>query len=307
MDKSEQAFLNGTHPALQRDADTMETLRSTSPVRSSSPAHSRSSSSSSAAPRFSAVDPDPPAREPAPLRNNTKQSTNTGVKGVRADYREYQESKNSPATVAKQMGKKLMISLEDDEDELNRDEDQAALERYRQQRMRELQGSGERGLNSNGSERKTFGHLREIGIDQFLNAVEGESDDVAVVIHLYEPDLFPCILLNTHLTALSRKYPHTKFLRALASELDFMQQDPEDETLPTVLVYRGGDLETTWIRFDLELGSEGALESRDARAHVERILLEKGAIEGAGPDGGYSSVRRKPLQNGNDGDNDDDE
>lgn len=80
-------------------------------------------------------------------------------------------------------------------------------------------------------------------------------------------------MLNSHLTALSRKYPHTKFLRALASELDFMQQDPEDDTLPTVLVYRGGELETTWVRFDLELEGDG-LESRDAREQVERILLQ---------------------------------
>jgi len=74
------------------------------------------------------------------------------------------------------------------------------------------------------------------------------------------------------LTSLSRQYPHTKFLRSLASELDFMQQDPEDETLPTVLVYRGGELETTWIRFDGEL--EGGLEGRNARQEVERVLLE---------------------------------
>ncbi|GAA5872373.1 hypothetical protein JCM16303_004496 [Sporobolomyces ruberrimus] len=294
MDKSEQAFLDGTHPALQRDADAMATLRSTSPVRSRSPTHSRSSSassSSSSSPRFSAVDPDPPNREPAPLRTGGKGSKNTGVKGVKADYREYQEqqqaqnSRDQGKGLAKQMGKKLMISLEDEDDNNDgQDEDRVALEKYRQQRMKELQGSGERGLNSSGGERKVFGHLREIGVEQFLNAVEGETDDVAVVLHLYEPDLLPCILLNSHLTALSRQYPHTKFLRALASELDFMQQDPEDETLPTVLVYRGGDLETTWVRFDLELGREG-LEGRDARAGVERILLQKGAIEGKGQDG----------------------
>ncbi|GAA5911843.1 phosducin family protein [Sporobolomyces salmoneus] len=312
MDPSEQAFLDGTHPALHRDAEAMATLRSTSPTRSRSPSVS-STSSSSSAPRFSAIDPDPPAREPAPLRSGGKGSSNTGVKGVRADYREYQESKAAQGQaegkgLAKQMGKKLMISLEDDsEDDQagNVDEDQAALERYRQQRMRELQGSGERGLNSSGGEKKVFGHLREIGFEQFLSAVEGETDDVAVVLHLYEPDLIPCILLNSHLTALSRKYPHTKFLRALASELDFMQQDPEDETLPTVLVYRRGELETTWVRFDLELEGGGGFESRDAREQIERILLRKGAIEGKGQDGIESSSRNssRPVEE----DDDDDE
>ncbi|GAA5948486.1 hypothetical protein JCM3765_004899 [Sporobolomyces pararoseus] len=317
MDKSEQAFLDGTHPALQRDAEAMATLRSTSPTRSRSPSVS-SNTSSNGQPRFTAVDPDAPAREPAPLRSSGgKGSSNTGVKGVRADYREFQESRNQDATgkgLAKQMGKKLMISLEDDaeEDQLgNIDEDQVALEKYRQQRMRELQGSGERGLNSLGGEKKVFGHLREIGVEQFLNAVEGETDDVAVILHLYEPDLIPCILLNSHLTALSRKYPHTKFLRSLASELDFMQQDPEDETLPTVLVYRGGELETTWIRFDLEMEG-GGLEARDAREQVEKILLQKGAIDGKAEDGiaastnSFSKLRNSRRINNQD-ENDDDE
>lgn len=203
MDKSEQAFLDGTHPALQRDAEAMATLRSTSPTRSRSPSVSSNTSSSDDQPRFSAVDPDAPAREPAPLRSSGgKGSSNTGVKGVRADYREFQESRNQDATtgkgLAKQMGKKLMISLEDDaeEDQLGSiDEDQAALEKYRQQRMRELQGSGERGLNSYGGEKKVFGHLREIGVEQFLNAVEGETDDVAVILHLYEPVSLYCLLI----------------------------------------------------------------------------------------------------------------
>ena len=201
MDKSEQAFLDGTHPALQRDAEAMATLRSTSPTRSRSPSVSSNTSSSDDQPRFSAVDPDAPAREPAPLRSSGgKGSSNTGVKGVRADYREFQESRNQDATtgqgLAKQMGKKLMISLEDDaeEDQLGSiDEDQAALEKYRQQR--ELQGSGERGLNSYGGEKKVFGHLREIGVEQFLNAVEGETDDVAVILHLYEPVSLYCLLI----------------------------------------------------------------------------------------------------------------
>lgn len=53
-----------------------------------------------------------------------------------------------------------------------------------------------------------------------------------------------------------------------------MSQDPDDETLPTVLVYRGGELETTWVRFDLELEKgRGGLEGRDARRLVEEVLL----------------------------------
>lgn len=214
MDKMEQAFIDGTHPALQRDADAMTTLRTQSPPPSSqqqgSERRNRRDSGDSNdndvdedGPRFSAFDPDAPQWEPAPMRPTGGKggSTNTGVKGVREDHRQYLEDQRNGGRgeekmLAKEMGKKLMISLDDDDRE--EDEEKAALERYRQQRMRELQGSGERGVNSRGEERKVFGHLREIGFEQFLSSVEGEREDVAVVLHLYEPvrlsfSLFPTL------------------------------------------------------------------------------------------------------------------
>ena len=58
-----------------------------------------------------------------------------------------------------------------------------AIEAYRTKRLAELSGSGERGP---GRGRKVFGHLREIGMEQFLGAVDEEDAEVAVVLHLYE-------------------------------------------------------------------------------------------------------------------------
>jgi len=78
-----------------------------------------------------------------------------------------------------------------------------------------------------------------------------------------------CALLNSHLAALARVYPATKFLRAQASEVDFMSSDLDADTLPTVLVYRRGELETTWIRFDLEL--EGAVLRDGERGRKQRL------------------------------------
>lgn len=75
-----------------------------------------------------------------------------------------------------------------------------------------------------------------------------------------------CAQLNQHLSALARSYPHTKFLRAMAGELDFAA-NAELETLPTVLVYRGGDLETTMVRMDQDWG-------RGTLAEVEGLLRE---------------------------------
>ncbi|POW20590.1 hypothetical protein PSHT_03335, partial [Puccinia striiformis] len=73
--------------------------------------------------------------------------------------------------------------------------------------------------------RKLFGHLREVGVENFIQAVEAEKDDkeTVVLVHLYDPS---CLILNTHLSNLARVYPRTKFLRALASELDFFNESP---------------------------------------------------------------------------------
>ncbi|KAH9445739.1 hypothetical protein MJO28_012399 [Puccinia striiformis f. sp. tritici] len=76
--------------------------------------------------------------------------------------------------------------------------------------------------------RKLFGHLREVGVENFIQAVEAEKDDkeTVVLVHLYDPALESCLILNTHLSNLARVYPRTKFLRALASELDFFNESP---------------------------------------------------------------------------------
>ncbi|KNZ55898.1 uncharacterized protein VP01_254g3 [Puccinia sorghi] len=76
--------------------------------------------------------------------------------------------------------------------------------------------------------KKLFGHLREVGVENFIQAVEAEKDDkeTVVLVHLYDPALESCLILNNHLSNLARAHPRTKFLRALASELDFFNENP---------------------------------------------------------------------------------
>ncbi|BGP40718.1 hypothetical protein JCM10449v2_004680 [Rhodotorula kratochvilovae] len=280
-DAMEQAFLDGTHPALSRNADAAAALRSTSPVRSRSPSPAPSASSSrddngddsdADAPRFSAVDPEPPTGGAAPARaaggGRRGESRNTGVKGVRADYREHmaqQREQGAADMLAQQAQRKMVISLADDARDADEDDELDAL---RRRRIAEMKGSGERVVRGG----RTFGHLREVGMEQFVQAVEDEADETAVVVHLFEPEIALCALLNSHLAALARLYPATKFIRAQASEVDFMSSDLDADTLPTVLVYRRGDLETTWIRFDLECDGGVLREGERGRKQVEEML-----------------------------------
>ncbi|SGY13708.1 BQ5605_C010g05952 [Microbotryum silenes-dioicae] len=217
-------------------------------------------------------------------------TSNTGPKGVLKDYKSSQQQQQHPhqqiglhnrppSPTARMMAAAYSLDL-DGHDSAGGEHDvrllvgdEAARELYRRQRITELMGSGER---KETKQKRKFGHLREIGFEQFVAAVEDEADDVAVVVHLYEPppqDIEACTQLNTHLSSIARSYPRTKFLRALATDLDFAA-NAEEHALPTVLVYRGGELETSLIRFDQEW-------DQGTRSDVIQLLTNCDAISGS--------------------------
>ncbi|EJD51142.1 thioredoxin-like protein [Auricularia subglabra TFB-10046 SS5] len=131
-----------------------------------------------------------------------------------------------------------------------------------------------------------FGHLREVGAAGFVGAVEDEARGTWVVVHIYDEGLDRCSRLDSALVDLARRHPQTKFLRARAAALGFaslsngkskskkrttkigaLDSDSEDEDegdseeeddvdvdmLPTMLVYRDGDLVHNWVRVDWEV------------------------------------------------------
>jgi len=112
-----------------------------------------------------------------------------------------------------------------------------------------------------------FGHLREVGSSGYIQAVEKEARDVWVVVHIYHPDVDRCIVVDAELSLLARKQFRTKFLRVRASAIGFATSGPSFEAeydedyhsqddvdnevdvdmLPTILVYRAGELVFTWV------------------------------------------------------------
>ncbi|GAA5878995.1 hypothetical protein JCM3774_004462 [Rhodotorula dairenensis] len=310
-DKMEQAFLDGIHPALTRDAHAASVLRSPPSPSPDDPdhdgAHSDDGDRDASGPtRLNGPPAPPPLRETtnartAASRRRGEESRNTGVKGVRADYAEAmarQQQPSPPQRLAHSLERQLRLNNQDDDDDDDDDNDELAL--LRRKRLAELQGSGERRANGHGDgSRRLFGHLCEVGIEGFVAAVEDEDPETAVVVHLYEPEVALCALLNSHFTTLARLHPRTKFLRAQASELDFMQPGSDDRTsrdrllhdndgggdnatLPTVLVYRAGELETTWVRFDFELPGGQIARGAQGTRQVEEVLYNAGVISSVG-------------------------
>jgi len=252
----------------------------------------------------------------------------TGVKGVIRDRNEAERgARDKRAAEIKELNKKMeKASLTGRtylEEKALEDEGVEELEEMRFARARD------KGRTSHGGGGR-FGHLREVGLEGFLKAVEAEERHVWVVLHLYHPvrlgdtwcltllkpwlqSLDRCEALDNTLGKLAREHGTVKFLRAKASAVGFAsgssttqkrttlsastrysiksgtirEEDEEDpygepeynekdheeeddefddednvdtDMLPTLLVYRGGDLIYNWVRVDWEAGKAGVEE-----------------------------------------------
>ncbi|KAG9097146.1 hypothetical protein FS749_006972 [Ceratobasidium sp. UAMH 11750] len=230
----------------------------------------------------------------------------TGVKGVIRDRAEARTRENARraqdiAALNAQMEKSAITArtYKEDEEAARKEadeEEKGAKERYRRRRWRELK---ERARGGNAG----FGHLREIGVHGFIEAVENEQPQTWIVVHIYELGIARCSAVDEALAKLARLHVSTKFVRTRASAIGFAAlssgaslstfdprvaprhpvTDDDDENeggavepaievdtdmLPTLLVYRAGQLEHTFIRVDWEAGDGG----------MQNLLIKHGII-----------------------------
>jgi hypothetical protein len=221
----------------------------------------------------------PPAAQPPRYRPN---GANTGVKGVLADYAEAKErarlrrQANAEAHRLQMKEKALTVKpssrrLEDDEERDDSDDDKKPKELdpddpefirlYRERRMQELIAS----------QRKTFGYYKSISASQFTEEIDCEVGSGAfVVIHLHQKYLAMSVRMNYALQKLSVKFPYAKFLRIKATEADAQY---DDYALPTLLLYKNGDLVTSLIRVTDELPNNWDQDD------VEVLLAKHGVVQ----------------------------
>ena len=201
-DAVEAAVLSGAIFA-GRDPDGSEPHRRSSSSRDSSAGDSSDDEGIGFVNPSDATEPPGIASETMPTK---AMSHNTGVKGVLADYREHQrqDSRQLPSinalkgrvnpTSNRRTGSAFASSEASSSGELS-DGEQKAKELYRQKRMNEVlkMGSGERRTMHNAPK---FGHLREIGQDQFVKATD-ELEGTTVIVHVYDP-VRPSFMKQTH-------------------------------------------------------------------------------------------------------------
>ncbi|NXE23745.1 PDCL2 protein, partial [Ardeotis kori] len=85
-----------------------------------------------------------------------------------------------------------------------------------------------------------YGELREICGEQYVKEVTNE-----VSSYLFFSSIPMCLLVNKHISLLARKFPDIKFLKGI---INSCVQNYYDRCLPTILVYKNGEIKSRFIR-----------------------------------------------------------
>ncbi|KYQ94267.1 phosducin-like protein [Tieghemostelium lacteum] len=146
-------------------------------------------------------------------------------------------------------------SLEDLK-EMEDDEDEKVLEELRKKRIAQMKLD---------KERNKFGELYHISEPEYKSQVT-ETKDVHVVVHLFKNGIPQCQLLNQHLDLLAKKFKATKFVKIRSEEA--IHNYP-DRNLPTILVYKNGDIVGQLITLQLTGGD--STTAKDIEWHLSKM------------------------------------
>lgn len=187
-------------------------------------------------------------------------ATNTGPKGVIADWRRFKqletEKRQDQEKERKELEKKLALTCRSNlEDEQEKDDEMKFLEmedeflkQYWQQRKKEM-------TQILREKMPTFGKVIALNRTSYVDSIDKEIQHVTIVIHVGSPSLPACRALSGCFQCLAAEYPHVKFCVVDPTEVDLSQNFAEGG-LPALLVYKGGQLIGNFVRVSDQLGDD---------------------------------------------------
>ncbi|KAK0133222.1 phosducin [Merluccius polli] len=226
-----------------------------------------------------------PAQEGEELPAN-----HTGPKGVINDWRRFKldsvEQQPARRELLRQMSstreegpERLHRKMSVQEYELVQQEDERCLRRYRKQCMQEMHERLSFG--------PTFDTVQELLTgDHFLEVIEKEHHSTLVVVHIYQHGVRGCEEMNSSLDCLATEYPSVKFCRIDAVATGATERFSSD-VLPTLLVYKGGELLGNFLSVTKHLNQEFFATDVEVLLNQYGLLPEKEftASPGGGEEG----------------------
>uniref|UniRef100_A0A1I8J2J8 Phosducin domain-containing protein n=1 Tax=Macrostomum lignano TaxID=282301 RepID=A0A1I8J2J8_9PLAT len=145
--------------------------------------------------------------------------------------------------------------------------DDEFLVQYRRQRIEEMRQSL--------AQRKLFGRVVHLDRGSFVQAVDAESPDVKVLVHIYDSIEEPaCAAVNAALDELAGRYLTVKFCRLQASQALVSRRFIE-RGLPALVVYKAGEVTSSFVALGRELGDQCSANQ------LESFLTEFGVLSEA--------------------------
>ena len=151
--------------------------------------------------------------------------------------------------------------------ELLKEEDEGCLKKYRKRCMQEMHDKLSFGPRFEGV------HELDSG-EAFLEVIEKEHYSTVVVVHIYKVGVKGCEELNNCLDCLALEYPSVKFCRIDAVSSGAAERF-SDEVLPTLLVYKAGDLLGNFLACTQHLTGEFFATDVEAFLNSYGLLPEK--------------------------------
>lgn len=151
--------------------------------------------------------------------------------------------------------------------EMIAEEDEKGLRKYRKQCMKEMH------------ERFSFGPTFDSVVEldngeAFLEVIEKEHRLTLVVVHIYKDGVKGCEALNSCLDCLATEYPSIKFCRIQAAATGAGERF-SDNVLPTILVYKAGELLGNFLSMTQHLSEEFFATDIEAFLSEYGLLPEK--------------------------------
>jgi len=215
----------------------------------------------------------------------------TGPKGVLADHKAYQQAMQQLRGQEQAHRQAVLLRIargsssssttnspplpainEEEDDSDSGDDNDAFMRSYRAQRLNDLQQQQQQQHPLLPC--PCFGEVEEVSGSGMVDVVESlqiSSPNTRIVVHIYENHLPACRLVNGFLPHLAAKHPLVRFLR-LHQGCNLPRNDLklDEEALPLLLVYEGGEVKECVARVDACLGVSFLCED------LEGLLEEKG-------------------------------
>ncbi|KAM9327146.1 phosducin [Gastrophryne carolinensis] len=195
---------------------------------------------------------------------------NTGPKGVIHDWRKFklvsEDQDAVPASkkeILRQMSSPFKATNKEEKDTrekftrkmsmqeyelINDKEDEGCLQKYRKQCMQDMHQRLSFGPK--------YGYLYELKSgDEFLDAIEKERKSATVIVHIFSDEIKACDSLNNCLTCLALEYPTVKFCKIKSADTGAGERFSKD-VLPTILVYKAGELISNFINVTQNLNED---------------------------------------------------